>query len=484
MAWNTLGCAVAPLAVGIGLLPRLGIPAAVAVLLAGYGLLGGAFRRWAAVGSLAGVGLIWAAGGADPGSRADGARRIEVRRGVSETVAVWEGPDGNRVLVVNGRYTMGGTASTNGAIRQAQIPLLLHPSPQSVLFLGLGTGITAASAGWHDGLAIDAVEISPDIAALRRHFEDVMPDHADWRVWIADARRRVRASPGRYDVVVGDLFHPGRDGAAGLFTREHFAAIRSALRPGGLACQWLPVYQLDAGSLGGIVRAWESVFPGSQVWWLRWNAEVPVIGLVGATGALRFDPGWFDRRVVDGGLRTRLRSVGLGDGFHLMGGWLGEARGLPQAALGEWLPTDDRPWLAVRVPWLVGLGGYTHRTQVLELAGHSPGADAGPWDRSPGGASWRDRLAAYRMARDAYLRGLVADASGDRAGARAAFLASVRASADFPSGYSQLLSRAVARLRDDPAGARRLLEELVAARPGQPVAEELLRRMGPAGGTP
>ena len=104
------------------------------------------------------------------------------------------------------------------------------------------------------------------------------------------------------------------------------------------------------------MRAWESVFPGSQVWWLRWNAEVPVIGLVGATGALRFDPGWFDRRVVDGGLRTRLRSVGLGDGFHLMGGWLGEARGLPQAALGEWLPTDDRPWLAVRVPWLVGLG--------------------------------------------------------------------------------------------------------------------------------
>ena len=45
--------------------------------------------------------------------------------------------------------------------------------------------------------------------------------------------------------VVADLFHPGRDGAGALYTREHFAAVRELLTEGGLFCQWLPLYQLD-----------------------------------------------------------------------------------------------------------------------------------------------------------------------------------------------------------------------------------------------
>lgn len=481
MAWNTLGCAAAPLVVGVGLLPHLATSSAVAGLLVGYGILGGVFRRWALVLSLAGGVAIWMPGAGRAQDRVDGGRRLELRRGVSETAAVWQGSDGNRVLVVNGRYTMGGTASTNGAIRQAQVPLLLHPSPRSALFLGFGTGVTAASAGWHDGLEIDAVEISPEVAALRSHFRDAVPDPGRWRLRIADARLWVRSTPARYDVIVGDLFHPGRDGAAGLFTREHFAAVRTALRPGGVACQWLPLYQLDPGSLGGVIRAWESVFPGSQVWWLRWNVDVPVIGLVGGTGPLRFGPGWFGRRVPSEVLRTRLRSVGLGDEFQLFGGWLGEAARIPWATGEAWLPTDDRPWLAVRVPWFAPREGTAVRERVLELGGAGFEAGTGPWDPSPGAADWQVRLQAYRRARDAYLTGLAADASGDRSGAETAFLSSLRASPDFPSAYSQLLSRAMGRMRDDPDGARRLLGELVVIRPENPVAKELMRRIQPMG---
>jgi spermidine synthase len=48
-----------------------------------------------------------------------------------------------------------------------------------------------------------------------------------------------------FDVVVGDLVVPPRSGASSLFTREHFAAARQALAPGGIFCQWLPMHQLS-----------------------------------------------------------------------------------------------------------------------------------------------------------------------------------------------------------------------------------------------
>ena len=54
------------------------------------------------------------------------------------------------------------------------------------------------------------------------------------RVHIADGRRYIQSVTNRYDVIVGDLFHPAQDGAGFLYTVEHFAAARERLNPGGL----------------------------------------------------------------------------------------------------------------------------------------------------------------------------------------------------------------------------------------------------------
>src|ERR1041385_4258376 len=84
------------------------------------------------------------------------------------------------------------------------------------------------------------------------------------RMFIADARRFVRATAAQYDVIVADLFHPARDGAGSLYTLEHFSAIRRRLAPGGLFCQWLPLHQLDEHMLRVIIRTFLEVFPDGQ----------------------------------------------------------------------------------------------------------------------------------------------------------------------------------------------------------------------------
>ncbi|MBC7047449.1 hypothetical protein G6O52_26340, partial [Salmonella enterica subsp. enterica serovar Heidelberg] len=75
------------------------------------------------------------------------------------------------------------------------------------------------------------------------------------------ARRFVVSDLRSYDVIIADLFHPALDGSGALYTTEHFAATRRRLAAGGIFCQWLPLYQLDAPSLRAIIRSFLAVYP-------------------------------------------------------------------------------------------------------------------------------------------------------------------------------------------------------------------------------
>jgi len=93
---------------------------------------------------------------------------------------------------------------------QARLPLLLHPNPHSVLFLGLGTGITASGSLWVTDLQRTAVELSAGaIEATASSFPSVnahISQHS--KIIHDDARRFLRSDQHYYDVIVGDLFHP------------------------------------------------------------------------------------------------------------------------------------------------------------------------------------------------------------------------------------------------------------------------------------
>jgi spermidine synthase len=88
------------------------------------------------------------------------------------------------------------------------------------------------------------------------------------------------------------------------------------------------------------------------------------------------------------------------------------------------------------------------------------------------------RFRSYLEARDAYLRGLIAESEGRPEEAEQGFLRSVVLSADFTPGYAQLITRASLRARSDPQGARRLLDQLTQARPERSVARDLKVRLG------
>ena len=45
----------------------------------------------------------------------------------------------------------------------AHLPLLLHPNPREVAIVGLGSGVTLASALVHSIESVDVIELSPEV---------------------------------------------------------------------------------------------------------------------------------------------------------------------------------------------------------------------------------------------------------------------------------------------------------------------------------
>ncbi len=176
--------------------------------------------------------------------------------------------------------------------------LFLHPAPRKVAFLGRGTGITAGAALVHPVECLVALEIVPEvIRAARDHFADSNHNIAsDPRAQILpeDARNFLRGSGRKFDVIVGDLVVPWRPGESSLFSLEHFRATWDALLPGGIFCQWAPLYQLSDESFRIVIATFPQAYPEATLWRGDFRADQPAVALIG-----RRDPGPLDVAAID-----------------------------------------------------------------------------------------------------------------------------------------------------------------------------------------
>lgn len=482
-ALNTLGGGLAGAVFGVALLPWLGARWAMGLVALSYLPLipRGPNWRWILWVSTIALVVLWPPWQLRIVEVPKGGKVIEYREGVMATVAVVEDAAGDRVLKVDNRFQMGGTAAAKAEYRHAHVPLLMHPEPRQALFLGLGTGITMGAALVHPGLHSDGVELVPEVLEVIpafKSFNGSLATRSNVTLHSADARRFVRGKGLRYDVIVADLFHPARDGAGALYTLEHFQAVRSRLAPGGLFCQWLPLHQMDEDMLRTVVATFLAVFPEAQAWLLRLSVEAPVLGLVGFDQPKRFEPGWVERRLNDAGLKEALITLGLADSLRFLGGLLADAAALKAFAGNAPLNTDNHPRVIYGAPAFVYQRRTTSYDRLLALVeAVSPGREAMVAALVAGDAAWRGGLLDYMTSRDVYLRGLVADTEGKKAEAIEAYLESARLSGDFTAGYAQCLTIASILAREDPAPARALLRRLMAAQPSRTVAAEMLRRL-------
>jgi spermidine synthase len=192
----------------------------------------------------------------------------------------------SRAMVLNSQYTMGGSLSRPDERRQAILPLMMHKHPSQVACLGLATGITAGATLDIPGVEhVTAIELSHQVAkGAERYFRAHNNDFFSSRrvaVVVEDARTYIATCDNKFDVVIGDLFRPYATGEGRLFAVEHFQSVKRALRSGGLFCQWLPCYQLNAEEFEVILASFLEVFDEADIWRANLKSQFTAIGLCG-----------------------------------------------------------------------------------------------------------------------------------------------------------------------------------------------------------
>ncbi|MBL9166118.1 MAG: hypothetical protein JNN07_00085 [Verrucomicrobiales bacterium] len=294
------------------------------------------------------------------------------REGVVATVSL--APDDWRI-VFNNSYTLGGSKAQYNQERQAHLPLLLHGEAKSVALLGLATGSTCAGVTLHPNVqAIDAAELSPLVIEFaRKHFapfnRNLFTDPR-LRVLQEDARWLTAANPGRYDVVIGDLFLPWRTGEGRLFTVEHFQTVRTSLTTNGLFCQWLPLFQLTREQFEVILHTFRAVFPEAFLVRGDFYTELPIVGLVGGRSMKQLD--WAriqsacERLRGNGAIQDPLVRHPEGVAMCLLGP-PGPDPAVPLNTLGNaWLEWDaGRNILGLKNPWFVGIPSAEYVREVF-----------------------------------------------------------------------------------------------------------------------
>jgi len=318
------------------------------------------------------------------------------------------------------------------------------------------------------------VELVPEVieasAYFRRKRGESLPNPR-LHLIAGDARRYVRTTGSRYDVIVSDNFHPARAGSGSLYTVEHFGAVRERLAAGGVFCQWLPLHQLDLGTLRSIVRSFLTAYPRGWAMLATNSLDTPVVGLVALAGRDRFDVG---------GLRRR-PDFGIEDELALLGSFIAGPQALARFAGDAPANTDDHPIVSYRAPRVTYAPESRPRDRLTALLAELQIAPEELVTASTD-AAWRSRLAAYWAARNHYLEAgrdvrPTADVRRMLSQVREPLLAVLRTSPDFRPAYDPLLRMASALARVDAPEARVLLTELQQAQPLRPEAAQALREL-------
>ena len=218
-----------------------------------------------------------------------GLKVIDQSFGREGTLAVVEHKEAGRSLLVANQYLLGSVGARSTQERQAHVPLLLHPAPADVAFIGVATGITPGAALLHDAVkSITAMEISESvIEASRDHFSEYNHDvmaAPQVQVVRQDGRTYLGACSEQFDVVIGDLFLPWGAGVGRLYSQEHFLSVRDSLKSDGLFCQWLPMYQLTPEQFQIIQNTFVRVFPNTLLFCNSFQSSTPALALIGWKG--------------------------------------------------------------------------------------------------------------------------------------------------------------------------------------------------------
>jgi len=280
-AANIAGCTAGSLVTGLVLLERIGTAGTVRLLVAVFGIVfllvrartAGLTRAWLARAAALVLVLIALPSNDRLWKRLHGVTADEppsfIGEDASAVSAIFPGEGKRWRVTVNGLphswLPFEGIHTLLGAV-----PALVHPAPEEIAVIGLGSGETAWAVGCRkETRRVRVFEIAASQHRLLEQVSVVAPFPSlvellsDRRVTleVADGRQALARDERRYDVIEIDALYLTSAGSGNLYSVEFFKLCARRLKPGGLLCSQKPArrvgltfaeampYALDFGNM-------------------------------------------------------------------------------------------------------------------------------------------------------------------------------------------------------------------------------------------
>lgn len=236
------------------------------------------------------------------------------------------------------------------------LPMLLHKNPRQVFVLGTGSGMTLGAVSVHPSVEkITLAEIEPGVLGVARvfgidnHYILSKPDPR-LKIVFNDGRNHLLTTKDRFDVITADPVHPWFSGAGYLYSSEYFRLASQRLNPGGIICQWLPLYELTGENLKSVVRTIRENFAYTMIWITHYDAEI-----IASNSPIIIDEQELARRFATPEIRGDLRQIKMGSPEDFLSFFLMGSEGSKAYSLGGRINTDDNLYLEFSAPRSIGM---------------------------------------------------------------------------------------------------------------------------------
>jgi spermidine synthase len=306
-----------------------------------------------------------------PEKKQDAIENTEVlfyHEGVDSTISSIKVKGGNQSILVNGKVV----ASAALKDRQCQmtlghLPMLLHKNPTKVLVVGLGTGMTLGAVSVHPEVKeLTLAEIEPKVVGAARTFSQYnnhVLDNPDLKIVFNDGRNFLMTTDKEYDVITADPIHPWTQGSGYLYTAEYFKLASEHLAPGGIMCQWLPIYELSVPDLQSVVKTFSQNFQYAMVWMTHYDAEI-----IGSNSPILIDEEDLERRLAFPAVNKDLKPVMMASAEDFLSYFVMGTKGMKEFSRDAIVNTDNNLYLEFSTP--ISLGKNVMGVNVSAIARH------------------------------------------------------------------------------------------------------------------
>jgi len=283
---------------------------------------------------------------------------VYAEEGMAASVAVSKFPNGSMTFHVAGKIQASSVPRDMRLQRMlGHLTSLVPAKPRSVLVIGCGAGITAGAVSIDPEVErVNVVEIEPLVPEVAgKYFSEYNFDvvrSPKVRMHLDDGRHFVLTTKERFDAITLDPLDPWVKGAATLYTKEFFEAVRSRLNPGGVITVYVQLFETNLEAVKSTVATFFEVFPRGTIWGNTYEGNGHDMILVGQVEPVKIDLNQIGQRASSSKIAQSLSDVGMNSALDLFGTYAGRRPDLTKWLAGAAINLDRN----LRMQYLAGLG--------------------------------------------------------------------------------------------------------------------------------